>query len=107
MAAEPHTLGRVKSKALPRGQHALPRHVVAGTQRRRLHDGAVAAVAEKGYAATTVADIIASAGVSRSTFYEHFTDKEHCVLSAYDEGAEQQFAEVMEAGADADADPFA
>src|SRR3954453_4311214 len=106
MAAEPHILGRVRPKALRRGQHALPRHVVVGEQRRRLHDGAVRTVAEQGYAATTVADIISHAGVSRSTFYEHFTDKEHCVLSAYDEGAEEQFAEVMRAGADAPDDPF-
>jgi AcrR family transcriptional regulator len=105
-AADPHILNRVKPKALPRGQHALPRHVVAGAQQRRLHDAAVRAVAEQGYAETTVADIISHAGVSRSTFYEHFTDKEHCVLSAYEEGAEEQFAAVMQAGADAPDDPI-
>jgi AcrR family transcriptional regulator len=33
----------------------------------------------------TVADIIASAGVSRRTFYEHFANKEEAFLSAYDE----------------------
>jgi AcrR family transcriptional regulator len=47
-------------------------------------DAMAAAVAEKGYAATTVADVIKRAGVSRKTFYEQFHDKEDCFLQAYD-----------------------
>ena len=42
------------------------------------------AVAAKGYAHTTVSDVVAGAGVSRKTFYEHFRDKEECFLTAYD-----------------------
>lgn len=41
-------------------------------------------VAAKGYAATTVADLTGEAGVSRTTFYELFEDKEACFLAAYD-----------------------
>jgi len=41
-------------------------------------------VAEKGYAATTVADLTREAGISRTTFYELFEDKEDCFLAAYD-----------------------
>jgi AcrR family transcriptional regulator len=41
-------------------------------------------VAEKGYATTTVADLTKRAGVSRTTFYELFADKEACFLAAYD-----------------------
>jgi len=41
------------------------------------------AVAEKGYAATTIADIVANARVSKRTFYEHFADKEECLLALY------------------------
>ena len=41
-------------------------------------------VASKGYAATTVADLTKQAGVSRTTFYELFDDKEACFLTAYD-----------------------
>jgi AcrR family transcriptional regulator len=51
-------------------------------------EGMAEAVAEKGYGATTVADVIARAGVSRKTFYEHFRDKEGCFLAAYDAGVE-------------------
>ena len=45
-------------------------------------------VAVKGYAATTVGDVVAGAGVSRKTFYEHFRDKEECFLAAFDSGVD-------------------
>jgi AcrR family transcriptional regulator len=45
------------------------------------------ATAEKGFARVTVADVISRAGVSRETFYEHFSDKEECFLAALDQGA--------------------
>jgi AcrR family transcriptional regulator len=41
-------------------------------------------VAAKGFAATTVADLTKRAGISRTTFYELFADKEACFLAAYD-----------------------
>ncbi len=41
-------------------------------------------VAAKGYSATTVADLTREAGISRTTFYELFEDKEQCFLAAYD-----------------------
>src|SRR5690606_39546059 len=43
--------------------------------RGRLITAFVECVEEKGYAATTLGDIVAAARVSRSTFYEHFTNK--------------------------------
>ncbi len=42
------------------------------------------AVGEQGYAKTTVADVIAIAGVSRKAFYEHFANREECFLETYD-----------------------
>ncbi len=62
--------------------------MVARSQRERLLDAAVNVVAEKGYGATTVADLTKEAGVSRTTFYEHFEDKEACFLAAYDTAAD-------------------
>jgi AcrR family transcriptional regulator len=59
---------------------------VAASQRTRLIDAMAQVVAEKGYAATTVADVVERAGVSRRTFYEQFDDKEACFLAAYDAG---------------------
>ncbi len=44
----------------------------------------IGAVGEQGYLATTVADVIAGAGVSRKAFYEHFPNKQECFLIAFD-----------------------
>lgn len=49
----------------------------------RLLDGLAKAIAEKGYAATTIADIVRHARVSKRTFYENFADKEACFLASY------------------------
>ncbi|MBM6401905.1 TetR/AcrR family transcriptional regulator [Phycicoccus sonneratiae] len=51
--------------------------------RERLEAGLAAAVAEKGLAATTIADVARLAGTSKRTFYEHFADKEECFLALY------------------------
>ena len=71
---------------LPSGRHGLPRDAVVASQRGRLVDAMAHVVAEKGYPATTVADLVERAGVSRRTFYEQFADKEACFLAAYDVG---------------------
>ncbi len=68
----------------PRGRHRLPPEVIARSQRERLLEAAVRVVAEKGYGATTVADLTREAGISRTTFYAMFEDKEACFLAAYD-----------------------
>src|SRR6266536_1610772 len=81
---------------LPRGPHSLPRDVVVRSQRTRMLRALIEVVAEKGYAATTVADVIGRAGVSRTTFYQQFKDKEDCFLVAYRKGADAQFRKVTE-----------
>ncbi|GAA0955270.1 TetR/AcrR family transcriptional regulator [Virgisporangium aurantiacum] len=52
--------------------------------RLRLVGALASAAAEKGYAATTIADIVRHARVSKRTFYEHFADKEACLLAGYE-----------------------
>jgi AcrR family transcriptional regulator len=79
---------------LPRGRHGLPRRFIVHNQRERMLLAVAEAVAEQGYATTTVADIIARARLSRRTFYEHFADKEECFLAAYDTVVEQMLAGV-------------
>jgi len=81
----------------PRGRHRLPPEVIARSQRERLLDAAVGVVAEKGYAATTVGDLTKEAGVSRTTFYELFEDKEACFLAAYDNAVEAVVRRVVSA----------
>ncbi len=51
-------------------------------QRERLVRAAIDTVADLGYAATTVREIVRRASVSLKAFYEHFDDKQDCVLKA-------------------------
>jgi AcrR family transcriptional regulator len=48
--------------------------------RRLLIEGAVTSFERKGYAATTIEDIVAEANASRATFYLHFKSKADVVL---------------------------
>ena len=48
--------------------------------RTRLFDGLASSIAEHGYRATTVADIVRHARTSKRTFYSEFTDKEECFV---------------------------
>lgn len=52
--------------------------------RHRLLEGMAHAVAAKGYAETTIADIVREAAVSRRTFYEHFATKAECLIALYE-----------------------
>lgn len=81
----------------PRGRHRLPAEVVARSQRERLLEAAIRVVAAKGYAATTIGDLTAEAGVSRTTFYELFEDKEACFLAAYDSAVDALARQVTSA----------
>jgi AcrR family transcriptional regulator len=69
---------------LPPGRHGLPREFVTHNQRERLIAGIAEAIAENGYAGTTIAHITRAAAVSRRTFYEHFSSKDECFVAAYD-----------------------
>lgn len=72
---------QLREKMLPPGR-GTPRAEAERNQRDRLFAAMVATVAEKGYEATTVADLVELSGVSRSTFYRHFEDKQKCFLAA-------------------------
>ena len=71
---------------LPRGRSHLPVPAVRASHRQRLLRAAIAAVAEYGYQAVTVADIVRRARVSRAAFYQHFGGKDDCFLAATAEG---------------------
>ncbi|HEV2815414.1 MAG TPA: TetR/AcrR family transcriptional regulator [Solirubrobacteraceae bacterium] len=60
----------------------------ARDQRARMLAAMAGVVAEKGYSAATVADVVRAAGVSRTTFYEQFRSKEDCFLEAYARGVD-------------------
>ena len=52
--------------------------------RQRLLEGMARSVAAKGYVASTVADIVREAEVSRRTFYEYFSDRTDCLIALYE-----------------------
>jgi AcrR family transcriptional regulator len=70
---------------------------MAGSETRRqlILEAMVRVVGRKGYKATSVADTIEEAGVSRTTFYKHFEDKHECFLAAYDLVVERVLREVI------------
>jgi AcrR family transcriptional regulator len=69
--------------ALPGVPEASADGVLVTSPRGRMLDAMTATVAERGYAATSIAEVIKRARASRSTFYEQFADKEDCYLAAY------------------------
>ena len=68
----------------PRGRHAPPLEVRQDRQRSRLFAAAAAVFARNGYADATAESIAREAGMSKATFYEHFGNKEECILALFD-----------------------
>src|SRR5580700_48851 len=98
MRADPN--GR---RALPRGPQALPREEVVADQRRRLFEAMIELLNEGGFAGVRISELVARAGVSRRSFYEHFHNKEECLLAAFDASAgrlEQRMIKAYDPRAD-------
>src|SRR5262249_10528663 len=72
---------RLGEKTLPPGRGTTAEEA-EHNHRARLYGAMVANVAEKGYEATTIEDLVEVSGVSRSAFYKHFSDKQACFLAA-------------------------
>jgi AcrR family transcriptional regulator len=87
--APPATLPRPRPKGGSGGRY-MPEdpaeRVIAAT---------VEVVVERGYQAMTITDIVASAGVSFSTFYEHFESKGAALLAALDSGRSLMFGMML------------
>jgi AcrR family transcriptional regulator len=79
---------------LPKGPHGLSRKQVEASQRQRVLDAVLDVVGEHGYAEATVADITKAAGISRTTFYEQFANKQEAFLTAYDEFGKRFLADM-------------
>ncbi len=62
----------------------VPVDVGARSQRQRIVEAMIASCAEKSYAATTIADIVSGASISRTTFYKRFEGKRECFDTALD-----------------------
>jgi AcrR family transcriptional regulator len=61
--------------------------------RARIFEAMATVVAERGYADTTVGDVVKTASISRSTFYAQFNGKEDCFVETYRTGCENGIAE--------------
>jgi AcrR family transcriptional regulator len=86
--------------ALPRGPHRLTDAQVAESQRTRLMSSLTELMTERGYTGVTIGDLVTRAGVSRTSFYQHFADKQDCLFAAYD-----RFAAVIAAAITLGFDP--
>jgi AcrR family transcriptional regulator len=82
-----------EQQTTPRGRHAPPLEVRQDRQRRRLYAAAGAIFARYGYADATAEAIAREAGMSKATFYEHFDNKEDCIVALHDDAT----AAVLEA----------
>src|SRR6201993_1351482 len=71
--------------------------------RVRLLDGLATSIGERGYRASTVADIVRHARTSKRTFYDQFASKEQCFLELLEANIEK-LAERIAAAVDPEAD---
>lgn len=70
-----------------RGRHAPPPEIRLARQRERLLRAAAVEFAHSGYAGAGSESISRRAGMSKATFYEHFANKEECMLALFDHAA--------------------
>jgi AcrR family transcriptional regulator len=63
---------------------SLPQDIGVRSQRQRILEAMAKSCAEKTYSATTIADIVGCASISRGTFYKHFSNKQECFYATAD-----------------------
>ena len=91
---------------VPRGRHAPPLEVRQDRQLQRLSEAAAIVFARTGYADATAEAIAREAGMSKATFYEHFANKEDCILALFDRAMARILGAMQGAGAaQVDMDP--
>jgi AcrR family transcriptional regulator len=99
-------------RPVPRGRHAPPLEVRLEVQKHRLFGAAATVFSSVGYADASAEAISRQAGMSKATFYEHFANKEECLIALFEyasaslveelvaasRGAERAFEERNSAG---------
>ena len=75
--------GQLRTRRLKPGLGSS-RALAERNQKERFFAALVATIADKGYEATAVEDLVELSGVSRSSFYRYFADKQQCLLAAID-----------------------
>jgi AcrR family transcriptional regulator len=77
----------------------MPAPVPATEIRARILGAMARLAADKGYAAVTIDDIARAARISKRTFYDHFADKERCLIAAYEAAASSVYDAAARAAA--------
>jgi AcrR family transcriptional regulator len=98
------TRNGIRRPGTPRGweqtrgrEQPIGHEQVSDIQRARILAAMVEVAAERGAGNVTVAHVVARSGVSRRTFYEHFEDREDCLLAAFGDAIERIAARVVPA----------
>jgi AcrR family transcriptional regulator len=89
---------------VPRGRHAPPLEVRLNVQRQRLFEAAAKVFSQQGYAEASAEAISKEAGMSKATFYEHFANKEECILALVEAAGEASRMAVAAAATAVDED---
>lgn len=84
-------------KVVPRGRHAPPIEVRREVQLERLFAAAASVFSRGGYADATAEGISREAGMSKATFYEHFANKEECLLALFDRARDDALGAIRTA----------
>ncbi|MGH2841866.1 MAG: TetR/AcrR family transcriptional regulator [Solirubrobacteraceae bacterium] len=87
---------------IPRGRHAPPLEVRLEVQKHRLFDAAAEVFSRVGYAEASAEAISRQAGMSKATFYEHFANKEECLLALFEYASATLLEALMQASRGAD-----
>ena len=86
-----------KGKRPKRTENGDLRALAEHDQAERIMRAMAEVVAERGYAETTLDDIVSGASCSLSTFYSYFEDKEEAMLATLDRGGALLLAAVLPA----------
>lgn len=80
----------------PAKTHSTPR-LAAGERRLTIEEAATRLFAERGYAATTIEDIAAGAGVTKPILYRHFSSKQALVMALLERHRDELAAAPLDA----------
>jgi len=85
----------------PQAYNGAVREQLADLQRARVIGAMFDVAAQRGAGSVTVAHVVERSGVSRRTFYEHFEDREDCLLASFERAltlASQRVLPAYESG---------
>jgi AcrR family transcriptional regulator len=84
-------------QSVPRGRHAPPLEVRLEVQKQRLFDAAAIVFSRVGYADASAEAISREAGMSKATFYEHFANKEECLVALFQHASKAVLGVLVDA----------